>query len=69
MSLLVVNNSFFFLFFFLNFQKERIEEEKQVKVGESAEKTTKVAAAENEVSENPKILEKYPSSYSFSTWT
>ena len=40
-----------------------------MKVGESAEKTTKVAAAENEVSENPKILEKYPSSYSFSTWT
>ncbi|XP_015778559.1 PREDICTED: uncharacterized protein LOC107356464 isoform X2 [Acropora digitifera] len=29
-------------------EKERIEEEKQVKVGESAEKTTKVAAAENE---------------------
>jgi len=28
-------------------EKERIEEEKQVKVGESAEKTTKVAAAEN----------------------
>ena len=40
-----------------------------MKVGESAEKTTKVAAAENEVSENPKILEKYPSSHSFSTWT
>lgn len=31
-------------------EKERIEEEKQVKVGESAEKTTKVAAAENEQS-------------------
>ena len=30
-----------------------------MKEGESAEKTTKDAAAENEVSENPKILEKY----------
>ena len=58
MSMLVVNSSLslFFFPFSHNFQKERLEEEKQVKEGESAEKTTKVVAAENEVSENPKIL-------------